>query len=142
MKINVNNMVPSRSIRYKEKISYIFEYLREIGEVLPEPSGIVLKGVYYNLSSAIESTMDMNAMLCKDLGIMPKGDYENIENLQSRGTINENMAIRLAKCNGLRNILIHQYKGIDDTRVINSISQVDIDLRALIDVVEEHLGEP
>lgn len=135
-------MVLDRTIRYKEKISYVFECLREIKEVLPEPSGIVLKGVYYNLSSAIESTMDMIAMLCKDLGIMPKGDYENIENLQSRGTISENLAIRLAKCNGLRNILVHQYNGIDDARVVKSISQVDEDLKAFIEIVEEHLGEP
>ena len=134
-------MVHNRIIRYKEKISYILECMREIEEVLPEPSGIVLKGVFYNLSSAIESTMDMIAMLCKDLGIMPRGDYENIENLQSGGTISENLAIQLAKCNGLRNVLVHQYNGIDDTRVINSISKVDDDLRTFIEVVEEHLGE-
>lgn len=135
-------MVHNRTIRYKEKISYILECMKEIEEVLPEPSGIVLKGVFYNLSSAIESTMDMIAMLCKDLGIMPRGDYENIENLQSRGTISENLAIQLAKCNGLRNVLVHQYNGIDDIRVINSVSQVDIDLRAFIHIVEGQLGEP
>ena len=80
-------------------------------------------------------------MLCKDLGIMPKGDYENIENLQSRGTIDENLATRLAQCIELRNVLVHQYNGIDDARVIKSISQVDRDLKAFIEVVKAHLSE-
>ncbi len=62
-----------RGIRYKEKIPYIHECLREIKDAMPEPSGIVLKGVFYNLSSAIEAMMDMTAMRCKDLGIMPRG---------------------------------------------------------------------
>ena len=134
-------MTPSRATRYKEKISYILECIKEIEEVLPHPEGIVLKGVYYNLSSAIESTMDMIAMLCKDLGIMPKGDYENIKSLRTRGTINENLADRLAKCNGLRNVLVHQYNGIDDELVITSIIQVHSDLKAFVEIVEGHLGE-
>ena len=134
-------MTPSRTTRYKEKISYILECINEIEEVLPHPEGIVLKGVYYNLSSAIESTMDMIAMLCKDLGIMPKGDYENIKSLRAKGKINENLADRLAKCNGLRNVLVHQYNGIDDELVITSIIQVHSDLKAFNEVVEEHLGE-
>jgi len=134
-------MTPSRATRYKEKISYILECIKEIEEVLPHPEGIVLKGVYYNLSSAIESTMDMIAMLCKDLGIMPKGDYENIQSLHAKGVINENLADRLTKCNGLRNVLVHQYNGIDDELVITSIKQVHSDLKAFNEVVEEHLGE-
>lgn len=83
----------------------------------------------------------MIAMLCKDLGIMPKGDYENIKSLYAKGKINENFADRLAKCNGLRNVLVHQYNGIDDELVITSIIQVHSDLKAFNEVVEDHLGE-
>jgi uncharacterized protein YutE (UPF0331/DUF86 family) len=134
-------MEHDRTIRYKEKISYIFECLREIDEVMPEPSGIVLKGVFYDLSSAIEAMMDMIAMLCKDLGIMPRGDYENIQSLHKRNTISESLASRLAKCNGLRNVLVHQYNGIDEARVISSVRRVEEDMREFIRVVEGFLGE-
>ena len=134
-------MSPSRELRYKQKISYILECIEEIEEVLPYPTGIVLKGVYYNLSSAIESTMDMVAMLCKDSGQMPKGDYENILNLKHKGIIEEKLADRLTRCNGLRNVLFHQYNGIDDERVLNSVNQVHSDLKAFIEIVEGYLGE-
>ncbi len=134
-------MEPNRRIRYMGKISYIFDCLAEIEEVLPEPTGIVLKGVYYDLSSAIEAVMDIIAMLCKDLGIMPRGDYENIQSLQSRGLISKNLAQGLARCNGLRYVIVHQYNGIDDALVIKSNLGVEKDMRAFIRIVEDHLGE-
>lgn len=135
-------MEPIRSIRYREKISYIFDCLKEIDSVLPEPEGIVLKGVYYNLSSAIKAVMDIIAMLCKDLGIMPKGDYENIQSLQKkRGVVSRDLADGLSKCNGLRNVITHQYNGLDQKRVIDSISKVENDLKAFITIMEKKIDE-
>jgi uncharacterized protein YutE (UPF0331/DUF86 family) len=134
-------MERNRRIRYKEKIAYIYDCLREIEDAMPDPSGIILKGVFYDLSSAIEALMDMTAMLCKDLGVMPKGDYENIQSLQKKNIITKALASRLAKCNGLRNVLIHQYNGIDDKLVIDSVTRVGRDLKTFIKIVEAYLGE-
>jgi uncharacterized protein YutE (UPF0331/DUF86 family) len=41
-------------------------------------------GVFYAISTAIEAAIDMIAMLCKDMGIMPKGDYENIQSIKTK----------------------------------------------------------
>ena len=131
----------TRSMRYKSKISYIMACLTEIEDALPNPSGIVLKGIFYNLSTAIESTMDMVAMLCKDLGIMPKGDYENIQSILDRGIIENELSQSLAKCNGLRNFLVHQYNGVDDTIVLSSIPNVKDALIQFIGILEEYLNE-
>ena len=68
-------------------------------------------------------------------------DYENIQNLEHKGIIEEKLADRLTRCNGLRNVLVHQYNGIDDERVLNSVKQVHSDLKAFIEIVEGHLGE-
>lgn len=123
------------------KVSYILEYLEEIEGALPNPSGIVLKGVYFNLSSAIEAAIDMIAMLCKDLRIVPTGDYENIQSIQQRDLINEALAQALAKCNGLRNVLIHQYNDIDENLVLEAIPQVENALKEFIHLLEVRFDE-
>lgn len=99
----------------------------------------MLKGIYYDLSSAIDAAMDMIAMLCKDLGIMPRGDYENIESLRARNILSADLAERLANCNGLRNVLVHQYNGINKDLVLESAQPVERDLREFVKVVEEHI---
>ncbi|MBD3158377.1 MAG: DUF86 domain-containing protein [Candidatus Lokiarchaeota archaeon] len=48
---------------------------------------------------------------------MPRGDYENIESLEAKSILNADLAERLAKCNGLRNVLVHQCNGIDENLV-------------------------
>lgn len=140
--LEVNPLDTSRNIRYKSKISYILECLNEIESELPTPSGIVLKGVFFDLSTAIEAAMDMIAMLCKDRGILPKGDYENIQSLKEKGVIDDKLAEALMKCNGLRNFLVHRYNGIDDTIVLSSIQNVKSALMGFIRVTEAHLDGP
>ncbi|MFO7837584.1 MAG: HepT-like ribonuclease domain-containing protein [Candidatus Thorarchaeota archaeon] len=98
-----------------------------------------MKGIYYDLSSAIDAVMDIIAILCKDLGTMPRGDYENIENLQTRDILSADLVERLANCNGLRNVLVHQYNGIDENLVLESTQPVERDLREFVKVVEEHI---
>ncbi len=134
-------MNATRNIRYKSKISYILDCLKEIDSVLPAPSGIILKGVFFNLSSAIEAAMDMVAMSCKDRGIMPKGDYENIQSLRDQAIIDDSLAQSLAKCNGLRNFLVHQYNGIDNAIVLSSVKDVKDALQRFTGIIEVMLDE-
>lgn len=131
-------MDPERRIRYKEKIAYIIESLEEAEQVMPNPSGIILKGVYFDLSTAIESAMDIIAMLCRDFGIIPRGDYENISALKERQFIDERLAESLTKCNGMRNFIVHQYNGINKKIVLESFSKVKQNLLELVKIIEEY----
>ncbi|MBD3404588.1 MAG: DUF86 domain-containing protein [Candidatus Lokiarchaeota archaeon] len=117
------------------------ESLEEAEESMPNPSGIVLKGVYFDLSTAIESTMDIIAMLCKDFGIMPRGDYENISALREKKFINEELAESLAKCNGMRNFIVHQYNGINKKLVLDSFFKVKKNLLKFVKIVEASFDE-
>ncbi len=137
----VDSMKPTRLARYKEKIQQIISNFREIESVMPSPEGIILKGVYYNVHSAIESSMDILAMICKDMGIVPKGDTENIHNLTEEAIIDEALANELSMCNGLRNVLVHQYNDIDRNTVLESIPKVERTLHALIDSLEKYLDD-
>ena len=55
--------------------------------------------------------------------------------------IDDGLAQSLAKCNGLRNFLVHQYNGIDDGIVLSSIKDVKNALRKFIGIIEAMLDE-
>jgi uncharacterized protein YutE (UPF0331/DUF86 family) len=41
-----------------------------------------MEALFYRIQVAIEATMDIIAIFCKDLGIKVKHDYSNIEGLE------------------------------------------------------------
>ncbi len=133
MKLDVNT---ERLARYRDKMAYIIVHLAEIDRVLPSPTGIVLHGVFYNLQTSIESAMDIAAMLVRDLGLVPKGDRENLKALVKAGVISQSLAEKLARCNGLRNVIVHRYNNMDEDRVISSVPEVSQTLRKFVELVE------
>jgi len=126
-----------REERYREKIEYIIEALSEIPPKPEKP--IEISGTFYNLLTAIESAMDISAMLVKDLGRRVEDDYGNIETLQEIGIIDEKMAERLKMCNGLRNWLFHRYSRVDRQLVLSSVVEVKEILIEFIKRVEDVL---
>jgi len=80
--------------------------------------------------------MDITAMLVKDLGSMPRDDYENIETLYEKGLIDKEFAENLKKLNGLRNILVHRYNKVDENLVVRELNNIKEILNKFIDVVE------
>jgi len=126
-----------REERYREKIEYIIEALSEIPPKPEKP--IEISGTFYNLLTAIESAMDISAMLVKDFGKRVEDDYGNIETLQEIGIIDEKMAERLKMCNGLRNWLFHRYSRVDRQLVLSSVVEVKEILIEFIKRVEDVL---
>jgi len=133
---------PKRHARYRQKINYILSALEEIGQRPSEPQGLLLRGMFYNMVTAIESAMDIGAMLVRHLGEVPVDDRHNIRILIERGLLDEQLGTNLLRCNALRDVLVHKYNGIDDERVLESISEVDSILRAYIRTVGEIIGGP
>ncbi len=126
-----------RKERYREKIEYIIE---AINEIPPNPERpIEISGTFYNLLTAIESAMDISAMLVKDFGKRVEDDYRNIEILQEMGVLDENLAENLKMCNGLRNWLVHRYNRVDKQLVLNSVEEVKEILTEFIKRVEDVL---
>lgn len=85
--------------------------------------------------------MDIAAMLVKDLGRVPGGDRQNVATLTKIGIISNDLEQSLLQCNGLRNILVHRYNGVDNERVIKSIPEVDMTLREFVECVENALNQ-
>jgi len=126
-----------RKERYREKIEYIIEALNEIPPNPERP--IEISETFYNLLTAIESAMDISAMLVKDLGERVEDDYSNAETLKKLGIIDERLAEGLKKCNGLRNWLVHRYNKVDEELVLRSVEEVKALLLTFIQKVEDVL---
>ncbi len=134
-------MDESRKIRYKTKMRYVIDRLSLAEGLIVNPTETELMALYYSLLTSIESVMDMIAMMIKDLGEIGKGDRHNIELLRTKDHITEELSKDLMACNGLRNVLVHQYNGIDKTIVIESFANVKKALGGMIEIVERFIEE-
>jgi len=69
----------------------------------------------------VEASYDIMAMACKDLKMIPKDDYTNIDLLFEKKLIGSDLKNALSEANGLRNRLVHRYTDIDDSVAFDSI---------------------
>jgi uncharacterized protein YutE (UPF0331/DUF86 family) len=63
----------------------------------------------------------------------------NLEVLEESETIAKELSIRLKKCNGLRNYLVHRYNKLDDEIALNSVGEVQEALYDFIGIIERFL---
>ncbi|TFG33336.1 DUF86 domain-containing protein [Candidatus Thorarchaeota archaeon] len=96
-----------RKTRYKTKMRYVIDSFLLAENLIHNPDEIEERALYYCLFTAIESTMDLIAMLIKDKGNIPMGDEYNIEYLVKDGIASAELALHLKSCNCLRNVLVH-----------------------------------
>ncbi|NWF96875.1 MAG: DUF86 domain-containing protein [Candidatus Thorarchaeota archaeon] len=125
-----------RRARYYDKMQYITENLQDCSVLVHRSGKYDEKALYYSLMTAIESAMDVMAMMLKDSGLVPKGDKYNIDRLAEKGIISSELAAELVLSNNLRNILAHRYNGIDRLLVLRSFERVDSALQSLVKIVE------
>lgn len=128
-----------RTKRYKDKINYIIDNIKD----LPfEPKNEFEKrGIFYSLQTSIESTIDLIAMLVKDLGVPVKDDSSNIDEIVKKRNLDSKLGEKLKRANGLRNIIVHRYFEIDEKIILNSVEEVKNVLLKWLDIVEVALNE-
>lgn len=121
--------------RYRDKINFIIDNIKD----LPiKPNNVFEKrGIFYSIQTAIESVIDLVAMLVKDLGIQVKEDETNINEIIEKRNLNPELGKKLRKANGLRNILVHRYNNVEDQIILDSVEEIKELLYQWIDIVEE-----
>lgn len=88
------------------------------------------------LQLAIQACIDIGAQLVSELSVDPPSDYAGVfRALATAGHIEPDLADRLARAAGQRNILVHMYLDIDDAEVFASLGRLD-DLREFARVVQ------
>jgi uncharacterized protein YutE (UPF0331/DUF86 family) len=132
-------MDTDRRDRYKDKLELIEKRLQEVEEWTAVSSEEFIEdertklATYKAFQELAESCMDIIAMACKDLKILPKDDYTNIEKLGSKLKFNKRV---LQEANGLRNRLIHRYNTTDDFIAFQSIQDLTPKITKFVEVIK------
>ena len=73
----------------------------------------------------VEMSMDVVAMLMRDMGLVVEDDYTNIEKLTKEMVIDKEECGTLKDYNGLKNAIVHRYNHLDMTYVEEGLAGVD-----------------
>ena len=123
-------MEEERIKRYNDKLEYLnqtIENLNDWTEGIDSKEfieGLELQkqyGVYHAFQIGIEITTDLIAMIVKDIKLIPKDDYSNINLILNKKIIDTDLAARLREANGLRNRIVHDYNGLDNEIAYNRL---------------------
>lgn len=94
------------------------------------------------LELAIQICIDIGAHLVSELSASPPSDYAGIfKSLAEAGHLDPELGTSLADAARQRNLLVHLYLEIDDTKVFAALEHLD-DLRAFAAVVQRLAADP
>jgi len=125
----------NRKNQYKRKFEFIIDKITHLPENIDE-NKFFIDALFYRLQISIDASMDIVAMLCKDLGITVQDDYSNLDELEKISVFTPGLINNLRKWNGLRNVLVHKYNKIEEDIVFQSKESVVETLIAFIKEVE------
>lgn len=102
--------------------------------------GLIKDGIYKRTEFAIENIIDICAIINSDLGLeMPDSDESIVASLEKAGILTNDMADKIKRMRGFRNIVVHRYGKIDD-KVAHAILTDNIDdFSQFIESIEEFL---
>jgi len=113
----------NRIEQYKRKLEFIIDKITVLPEKLDD-NKFFLDALFYRLQISIDASMDVVAMLCKDLGITVKDDYSNLDEIEKLSIFTPGLTNELRKWNGLRNVLVHKYNKIEEEIVFQNKNRV------------------
>ena len=102
---------------------------------------VTKRAIERELQLIVESATDINNMILKKMGkSLLRDRYNSFIDLAENNVIDMEFAVKIAPSAGLRNILVHEYKEIEDEIVYNSIINVKKLYLEYIDIISEYLG--
>ncbi len=126
-------MEEERIKRYNDKLEYLnqtIENLNDWTESIDSKEFIERLelqkqyGIYHAFQIGIEIITDLIAMIIKDIKMIPKDDYSNINVIKNKNIINADLAAKLREANGLRNRIVHDYNGLDNEIAYNRLKNI------------------
>jgi len=128
-----------RKLRYKEKIELIRERIEQFDR--KPQNKIEIWGLYYAIQTSIELVFDLIAKLIKDMGIVVKDDESNVEKIIKEKNLNDELGKQLKDAKGMRNIIVHQYNGIDEDIIFKSLPKLKNLIERWINIIEGSIDE-
>lgn len=132
-------MMQERLERYRQKTQTVMTKLESIPENIRSETEI--NATLYCVQVAIDATMDIAAMLVKDVGHEVSDDYHNIDFLGKKKIIPQALAEELKRLNGLRNAIVHKYNTFEEETVVKNVMSIKSSLEAFMEIVEGKLHD-
>lgn len=133
-------------MRINDKIKGVENYLSELLEIMPrdfqEYKDIKTKAAcerYFEL--IIGGIVDLSFLVIKEKGLkIPEEDKQAFEILADENIITEQLSEKLKEAKGMRNLIAHEYGGIDDELVFESITQeLEKDVSEFIELIKKFI---
>lgn len=130
----------------EQKIALIEKYLEDFEKIIPR--NFVQYSSDIRTRAACERYIEKISMALVDLAYLiirtrewknPDEDSEAFSILVSHRIISADLATRLKKAKGLRNVLSHQYGEVDDEVVFSSMQKLRKDAREFVAIAQSLL---
>ena len=132
--------------RIIDKMDDLEKCLRELDEYLPEGvdaylrSGMRRRACERAFQLAGENLLDICNMIISDEGLgMPRDSRDTVRKLASHHVISESLALRLEELIGFRNLLVHQYGRVDDSRAHKQLYSESGDFYEFLEEIERFI---
>ncbi len=132
--------------RLLEKMDELEKYLRELDEYLPEEeedylnSGLIKRACERAFQLASENLLDICNLIISEKGFgIPIDSKDCIRKLAENGVISESLSTRLEELVGFRNLLVHQYGRVDDSRAYSYLNVESRDFYEFIEAIDKYI---
>ncbi len=130
--------------RIRDKLDELQRYLEELEEDLPPTkeeyrnNRTIRRACERTFQLASEDLLDVcNIIISEKLLPIPKDNKDSILKLEEAGIISRELSAKLQEMVGFRNLLVHRYVKVDDSRVYEYLRNEIADLYEFIEVIEE-----
>ncbi len=130
-----------------EKAAAIERHLARVAQRLPadpeefRPMSDASDAVILHLWQAVQSVLNLAVSACTHFALGTPQNYgEAFHRLAEAGLLEPELAVRLTRAAGFRNIVAHTYDDLDMERVYRAASEGPADLRAFLAALQENLG--
>ncbi len=136
-------MDEDRHLRYRDKIFWIHGRADLIETWIKESDGVLKTdtkttlAIFQAFHEITEATMNCISMFLRDNQQPARDDYSNIDMIDLFSPDQKQL---LHEMNGMRNRIIHQYNGTDESLVLAGIQQSLPEIRSLVLVIEEWIN--
>jgi uncharacterized protein YutE (UPF0331/DUF86 family) len=127
-----------------ERAAVIERHLARVADKLPDdakdfrPGSDASDAVILHLWQAVQSTIDIAVSACIHLRLgTPTAYGDAFSSLAAGGYLDSDLAARLVRAAGFRNVVAHAYERLDMTRVYRAARDGPADLRAFLKALAE-----
>ncbi len=122
------------------------KYLRELEEYLPEEEEEYLNNSLRKRACerafqlASENLLDVCNLIISEKGFgIPDDSKDSIRKLAENGVIPESLSTKLEELIGFRNLLVHQYGRVDDSRAYSYLKEESKDFYEFIEIIDKFI---